>query len=60
MIDSIFLEGCRAYLWGKPVTVCPYTDAHERSEWEAGWHYEQEMADYERYTSEAFRVAGVK
>lgn len=60
MIDSIFLEGCRAYVRFQPVTACPYTDAEERSEWEAGWHYEQEMADYERYTSEAFRVAGIK
>ena len=59
MIDSIFLEGCRAYVRLQPVTACPYTDADECSEWLAGWHYEQEMADYERYTSEAFRVAGV-
>jgi ribosome modulation factor len=59
MIDSIFLEGCRAYLSGKPVTVCPYTDTDECSEWLAGWHYEQEMAEYVRYMDNAFKAAGV-
>ena len=60
MIDSIFLEGCRAYIRFQPVTACPYTDAVERGEWEDGWHYEREMQEYERHIDGAFKAAGVK
>jgi ribosome modulation factor len=59
MIDSIFLEGCRAYILFQPVTACPYTNVEECSEWEAGWHYEQEMDEYVRYMDDAFKAAGV-
>lgn len=57
MKEEIFNEGCRAYVRFKPINDCPYTDPAERSLWEDGWRYEREMAEYQRYMDESFKVA---